>query len=330
MRHFRTDRLTCTITVWLLGACAAFALAGQALAQADWPKQPLRIVVGFAPGGGNDILSRLVAQKLSERLGQAVVVENRPGANGFIAAELVARAPPDGYTMFSATTGTMVIAPAVYSKLPYDPLKSFAHVGIIAYSPLVLVVDAARGINSVSELVAYTKANPDKSNYGSTSPLFTLPSELFKLKTGAKLEFIPFKGSQETATAILNGQIIASIIDPAPVLPHVKSGKMKLLAAAGSARYSDLPDTPTLRELGVDVVLDVFMGFVAPAGTPPPIIARLETEFAAIRKMPDIGERLRAAGMPVGGGSAQEMTDTIVRELPVWSAVAKAANIKLD
>lgn len=316
--------------------CAVLTLAlsvqlpVQVSAQSDWPKQALKIVVGFAPGGGNDILSRSVAQKLGERLGQPVLVENRPGANGFIAAELVARSAPDGYTLFSATTGTMVIAPAVYSKLPYDPLKSFTHVGIMAHSPLVLVVDAARGISSVNELVAYTKANPDKSNYGSTSPLFTLPTELFKLKTGAKLELIPFKGSTETATAILNGQLVASIIDPGPVLPHVKSGKMKLLAAAGAARYADLPDTPTLKELGVDVVLDVFMGFVAPAGTPPAVVKRLETEFAAIRQMPDIGERLRAAGMPMAGGTAKDMTETIAREIPVWTAVAKTANVKLD
>ena len=318
------------IVLGLLAALCSTVLPASTRAQPDWPRQPIKIMVGFAPGGGNDILSRAVAQKLSERLGQTVLVENRPGANGFIAAELVARSAPDGYTLFSATSGTMVIAPAVYSKLPYDPLKSFTHIGIMALSPLVLVVDASRGINSIGELVAYTRANPEKSNYGSTSPLFTLPTELFKLKTGAKLEHIPFKGSTETASGILTGQLVASIIDPGPVLPHVKSGKMRMLATASLARSADLPDTPTLRELGVDVVLEVFMGFVASAGTPPAVVRRLETEFAAIRKMPDIGERLRSAGMPMGGGTAQDMTDTIAREIPIWTAVAKAANIKLD
>lgn len=314
----------------LLCALCSAILSPSAQAQTDWPRQPLKILVGFAPGGGNDILSRAVAQKLSERLGQSVLVENRPGANGFIAAELVARSAPDGYTLFSATTGTMVIAPSVYSKLPYNPLKSFAHVGIMAAYPLLLVVDASRGINSVKDLVAYTQANPDKSNYGSTSPLFTLPSELLKLKTGARLEFIPFKGSTETATAMLNGQVVASIIDPGPALPHVKSGKLKLLATTGEKRFVELPETPTLKELGVDVAINVFMGFSAPAGTPPAVIKRLETEFTAIRKMPDITERLRSAGILMASGSAQEMTDTIAREIPIWTAVAKAANIKLD
>ena len=184
-------------------AAAMLAAAPAAHAQGDnaagWPKQPIKIIVGFAPGGGNDVVSRIIGHKLGERLGVPVLIENRAGASGFIAADLVARASPDGYTLFSATMGTMVISPAVYAKLPYDPLKSFAHIGIVGSSSLALVVDASRGIGTIGDLVAYTKANPDKSNYGSASPLFQLPTELFKAKTGARVEHIPFKGSQETA-----------------------------------------------------------------------------------------------------------------------------------
>lgn len=319
-----------SIGTCLMSACIAAGMTQSGSAQADYPSRPIKIIVGFVPGGGNDIMSRVVGQKLGELLGQPVLVENRPGAGGFIAADLVARSPPDGYTLFSATTGTMVIAPSVYSKLPYDPLKSFTHVGITAAYPLVLVVDATRGISTVGDIVSYTKANPDKSNYGSTSPLFQLPMELFKVKTGARLEFIPFKGSQETTSAMLNGQVVAAIIDPAPVLPHIKSGKLKLLATTGNARFAELPETPTLREIGVDVAIDVFMGFSAPAATPPATVKKLEGALAAARKMPDVQERLRAAAMPAAGGTAQQMTETITREIPVWTAVAKAADIKLD
>jgi len=325
MERSRASRLQALIA---LAAAASSPLVAQA--QTDWPRQPSKIMVGFAPGGGNDVMSRVVGQKLSERLGQPVLVENRPGANGFIAAELVVRAPPDGYTLFSATTGTMVIAPSVYTKLPYDPLKSFVHLGITAAYPLVLVVDASRGIKSIADLVTYTKANPDKSNYGSTSPLFQLPTELFKTKTGARLEHIPFKGSTETATGMLTGQVLAAIIDPAPVLTHVKSGKLRLLATTGETRFAELPETPTLKEEGVDLTIETFMGFVAPAGTPPAVIKRYETALAEIRKMPDVAERLRGAGMPVAGSTAQDMKDTIAREIPLWTAVAKTANVKLD
>lgn len=318
----------------LVGIGLFLLLPGEANAQqgdaSGFPNRPIRIVVGFAPGGGNDIMSRIYAQKLTERLGVPVLVENKPGAGGFIAAEIVARAPADGYTWFSATTGTLVIAPAVYSKLPYDPIKSFAPIGVTANYPLVLVVESSRGIGSVKDLVAYIKAHPDKANYGSSSPLFQLPTELLKSKTGTKIEHIPFKGSTEVVGGLINGQLLMSIIDPGPVLPHMKSGKFKALATTGNVRFAEMPDVPTLKELGVDVTMEAFMGFVSAAGTPPAAIKRLETELAALRKMPDLNERMTAAGMPVAGGSAKEMADILVGEIPKWTAVAKAANIKLD
>lgn len=317
-------------TAALLAALALVSMPRAAHAQADWPKQPIRIIVGFAPGGGNDVVSRIIGQKLSERLNVPVLIENRAGAGGFIAADLVARAPPDGYTLFSATMGTMVISPAVYSKLPYHPLKSFAHVGIIGSNSLALVVDASRNISSIPELVAYTKANPAKSNYGSASPLFQLPTELFKLKTGAIVEHIPFKGSQEVTGAMLNGQVLMAMIDTGPIMSPLKAGKLKLLATTGAARNVVLTEAPTLQELGLDVTLDSFIGFVTTAGTPAAVIRRYETELAAIRQMPDVRERMLAAGQPVAGSTAQHMTETIEREMPKWSAIAKAANIKLD
>ena len=320
-------------TVAAAAALAVLARAGHAQTPdeiASYPNRPVKLVVGFAPGGANDIVSRIVGQKLSERLGQPVVVENKTGAGGFIAGEYVARAPRDGYTLFTATSGMFVIAPAIYSKLPYDPINSFAPIGVVAVYPMSLVVDASRNINSVNELVTYIKANPAKANYGSVSALFQLATELFMSKTGTRLEHIPFKSSLETTASMLNGQVLMTMSDPAPVLPHIKSGKLKLLGVAGAKRAEQFPEAPTLKELGIDMEVEVFAGLVTTAGTPPAIVKRLETELAAIRQMPDAVERLKGVGMPVAGGTAQEFADLIARQIPMWTAIAKAANIKMD
>lgn len=302
-----------------------------AAAQADaYPSKPSRIVVGFAPGGATDLLARVVAGKLSERLGQPVVVENRPGAGSLVAGEVVARAPPDGYTLLMGPSGPMVFAPAVYSKMPYDSIKSFVPIGIIAAYPLVLVVGADQPVKSVADLIAYTKANPEKSNYASASPLFQLSTELFKTRTGSLAEHVPFKGSLEGATAMMKGEVLMALIDPSTVVPFIKSGKLRLLAHSGKGRNEEFPDTPSLESLGIDVVVDVFSGVLAPAGTPTTIVERLEREMAAIRRMPDVIERLKSLGVPVAGSSAKHFSEVIAREIPMWTAVAKAAKIKLD
>ena len=326
-------RWKCTFAA--ASASIAFgAAAPAALAQADpaagFPNRPLKLVVGFGPGGANDIMSRIVGQKLSERLGQPVVIENKPGAGGFIAAEIVARAPPDGYTLLSATSGTFVISPAVYSKLPYDPIKSFAPIGMCISYSLILVVDGSRGINSLQDLVSFIKANPDKANYAGSSPLFQLATELFMARTGTRLEYIPFKSSQESTSGVLTGQTLMTIIDPGPTLAHIKTGKLKLLANAASQRTAEFPDTPTLKELGVDMSVEVFGGLVTTAGTPPAIVKRLETELIEIRKQPDTIEKLKAAGMPVGGSTAAAFAQDIESGIKMWKAVAEAAKIKLD
>ena len=315
-------------------AWAAVSAAGPAvLAQGDaagYPNRAIKIVVGFAPGGATDILARTLAQKLGERLGQPVVVENKPGGGSIVAAEAVARAAPDGYTLLMGPSGPIVFTPAVYSKLPYDAQKSFAPIGIIAAYPLVLVVGADMPIKSVAELVAYSKANPAKSNYASSSALFQLATELFKAKTTAPIEHIPFKGSLDGATAIMKGEVLMALIDPGSVVPLIKSGKLRLLAHTGAGRSADFPDTPSLSETGIDVVVEVFSGVLAPSGTPGTIVERLEREFAAIRKLPDFMERLQALGLPVAGSTASHFSEVIAREIPMWTAVAKAANIKLD
>lgn len=328
MKLVRLGALLTVLPSLLLGFTAG-AIA-QTDASAGYPNRPSKLFVGFAPGGATDILARTIAQKLSERLGQPVVVENRPGGGGVLSGEIVSRAPPDGYTLLMGMSGPMVFAPAVYSKMPYDSTKSFTPIGIVASYPLLVVVSADKPIKSVADLVAYAKANPSKSNYASASPLFQLSTELFKAKTGAPIEHIPFKGSLDGTTAIMKGEVLTALIDPAPVVPHIAAGKLRLLAHTGVGANPEFPGTPSLKQAGVDVVVEVFGGLLAPVGTPAPIVARLESELAQIRKMPDVIERLKGLGMPVRESSAKDFAAVISREIPMWSETAKAANIKLD
>ena len=318
----------------VLAAVTPF-VGGTAFAQSDaaagYPKQPVKIVVGFSPGGSNDLLARLLAQKLAERLGQPFVVENKPGANAIIAAEHVMRATPDGYTLLMAPAGTLVINPSVYAKLPYDALKSFEFVSNAATYPFVLSVGASHPAKSVAELVAWGKANPDKANYSSSSAIFQLASELFNLKTGTKFVHIPFKSGGENVTAVITGQVAMVFADTGPLMPQVKSGRIRPLATSGAKRLAELPEVPTMAEAGVEgVVVDGFSGIVAPKGTPAPIVGKLESELIAIIKLPDMRERLSQIGLIPAGETSAEFAARVAREIPMWTAVAKAANIKLE
>ena len=298
---------------------------------AAWPKQPIKLVIGFAAGGGNDLIARIVGAKLGERVGQPVVVENKPGAGANIAAEAVARAAPDGYTLLVVPPATCCINPAVYSKLPYDPIGSFEYVTIIAHFPILLAVATDSPHRSVAELVAWAKANPARANYASTSAFFQLLTELFKLKTGAPLEHIPYKGSNEMMTAVLNGQATAAFVDASALMGQVKAGKARVLATAGTRRYGELPDVPTLVEAGVTgVAVDGWSGLAAPKGTPAAIVHRLADEIAAIVKLPDVEERFRALGVAGGGGTPEPIGKRVEREKAIWTEVAKAAGVKLE
>ncbi len=316
------------ILVLALGLLATLAPAH---AQGDWPHQPIKIVIGFPPGGGNDILARAYGQKLQESLKQPVVIENKPGAAGFIAAEQVARAAPDGYTLLMGPSGTLSFAPAVYSKLPYDPQKSFEPIAILGRFPLVIAVNADLGIKTVAELVAWAKANPSRSNYGSTSPAFQLPTELFKQKTGIEAVHIPFKGSHEKMTAVASGQIAFAFVDPGPTTAHVRSGRARVIATTGAKRTAEFSDVPTLAEAGIaGIDVEIYGGLLAPKGTPAAVIARLEREIDAAARSPDVVERLRGLNIPVSDIRAAGFAKLIAAEIPMWTAVAKAANVKLD
>ena len=307
------------------------AASAQSDASAGWPKQPVRMVVGLAPGGANDIMARIVAQKLTERLGQPTIVENKPGAGGTIAADMVARATPDGYTLLVCPSGSMVINPSVYSKLPYDPLTSYELIANMVIYHLVLSVSATQPIRSVGELVAWGKANPDKANYASTSAVFQLTTELFNQKTGAKFQHIPFKSGAELVSAVLTGQTVMTFADAASAMPQFKAGGLRPLASTGAARLPELPNVPTLAEAGIDgVVVEGFIGLAAPKGTPAAIVKKLETEVMAIVRLPDVQARIRDLGLIADASSGAAFRERIARDIPKYTAVAKAAGIKFD
>src|SRR3954468_21680300 len=252
--------------------CVVLAFACQpASAQEDpakYPAKPIHIIVGFTAGGGNDIIARVYGQKLSESLGQPVIIENKPGAGAIVATEYVAKSAADGYTLLVGASG-MAINQAVFAKLPYDSVRDFVAISELASFPLILIVNPSSPIKSVAELVAYAKANPDKTNYSSSSASFQLVTELFKQKTGAPMQVIPYKGANDSVMAVISGQVTATIADAGPVSGQVKSGLVRALAVAAPKRMEDFPDVPTMKEAGADLDAVLWSGIFVPKQTSP-------------------------------------------------------------
>jgi tripartite-type tricarboxylate transporter receptor subunit TctC len=313
-------------------ALGAIALTGASAQEAttNYPTRAIHIVVGFTPGGGNDIIARVVGQKLSESLGQPVIIENKPGAGAIVATEHVAKAAPDGYTLLVGASGAMAINPAVYAKLPYDPIRDFVPVSELGSFPLILVVNAASPVKSVAELVAYTKANPSKSNYSSSSAAFQLVTEMFKQKTGAPMEVVPYKGANDSVMAVISGQVIATIADAGPVAGQIHGGQVRALAVTAPNRMDDFPDVPTMKEAGADVDAELWSGIFAPKGTPPGIVKKLEGEFRRITRLPDVIARFKPLGIEPVGNSSEEFTKILAADVARWTEVAKAGNIKME
>jgi tripartite-type tricarboxylate transporter receptor subunit TctC len=316
-------------------ASAAFLLAAIASASAQedpakYPSRPIHIVVGFTPGGGNDLIARIVGQKLSEDLGQPVIIDNKPGAGAIVATEYVAKSAPDGYTLLVGASGAMSINPAVYAKLSYDPVRDFIPISELGSFPLILIVNASSPFKSVAELVTYAKANPDKANYSSASTAFQLATELFKQKTGAPLQEIPYKGAADSVMAVISSQVTATIADAGPVSGQIKGGQVRALAVAAPKRTEDLPDIPTMKEAGADVEAVLWSGLFAPKNTPPAIAKKLEGEFMRIAREPDVIARLKPLGIESVGNSSDEFAKILASDIARWTAVAKAANIKLE
>src|SRR3954462_10321687 len=313
----------------ILLALALTATAGPAHAQTDYPNRTIRIVVGFAAGGGNDIFARLIGAKLPDLIGHAVIIENKPGAGARLGNEYAANQSADGYTLLVAASGGMSIASAIYPKLGYHPTKSFRPVTMIASFPLILAEPANHPAKDVKELVAWMKGNPDKSNYATSSPAFTIATELFKLKTGAPGQPIPYKGSGESLVSVVGGQTLLTIADGPPAVPLVKGGQVKALAVTGSARSAELPDVPTMAEAGLaEVNTKLWSGVFVPAGTPAPIVKKLEDTLRKVIADPDVNAKLRAMAVDPGGNASDEFRAMIDADIKTTAEVVKAAKLE--
>ena len=297
----------------------------------SYPAKPIRLIIPFPPGGATDIFGRVLAQKLGELIGQSVVIENRPGAGGVIGSEMAAKATPDGYTILLATTSTHSIGPALNPKMPYDARKDFAPVIHLADATNILIASPTLPVNSLKELIAYAKANPGKLNFGSSGngTIVHLTGEQFKAATGTFVVHIPYRGTALTIPDLIAGQIAFVFDNIASALPHVRSGKVKSLGISQLKRSPLVPDIPTMDEAGLKgFESNTYFGVFAPAGTPVPIIQRLNAEINKALQVADFRERLGALGAEPVGGPPEALARAIVRDFDKYAAVIKRAGIK--
>ena len=303
-----------------------------AAAQA-YPIKPIHLVVPFPPGGPTDIVGRLVAQKLSDALGQPVVVENRPGAGGTVGSAAVAKASPDGYTLLYGSTSTLAIAPSLYPKAGYDPMKDFAPISLVSRGPIILAVNANVPAKSLREFIALAKSQPGKINYGSagsgTPP--HLAAELFKSVAGVDLLHVPYKGGAPAISDLAGGQVQVIFEGLPSLLPHIKSGKVRALAITGQKRDAALPDVPTMAEAGLaGYDANFWSGLVAPAGTPRDAIERLNGVLVKALASTEVREALARQGLEAAGTSPAEFAKFIAAEIEKWGRVVKASGAKVD
>ena len=312
---------------------APLALHGAAaFAQASYPNRPLRLIVGFTPGGGVDINARLVASRLTEYLGQPAVVENRPGAGTNIANELVAKAAPDGYTLLF-TSGALAVNMALYRKLPFDALRDFAPVSIFSESPNLLVVSSRMPARDVAELLALARAKPGVMNYSSAGTGTTqhMAGELFKLRTGTDIVHVPFKGSAPSLTALIAGDVDMTFVNIPAIIQQVRAGRLRPLAYAAARRSDLMPDVPTLQEVGVSGAdVSVWYGLLAPAGTPREIVDALASAVGRAARAPDMRQRLVDQGADPVGNTPEEFAKLLREEVARWKEVVAATGIHAD
>jgi len=317
---------------WRSGAALPLLmLAAGSISAADYPVRPIRFVLGFAPGGASDTMARTVATRLSEGLGQPVVVDNRAGAGGNIAAEIVARSAPDGYTMLLGNNGILAINVSLYPKIGFDPVKDFAPVVLIASQPNILVVNPSVPANSVKELVALAKSKPGQLNYASPGAGTTghLAADLFKSMAGVNFVVVPFKGGGPAVLAVLTGECQFIFATALSVQPQIKAGKVRALAVTTARRSPSFPELPTVAEAGVpgfDAI--TWHGVVVPARTPQAVIARLNREFNKLLQTADMRERLMTLGSDIIGGEPKQLTDLMRVEIPRWAKVIRESGAR--
>jgi tripartite-type tricarboxylate transporter receptor subunit TctC len=308
----------------------ALALAASISAAQAYPTKPIRLIVGSSPGGGGDTMARLVAQPLSSSLAQQVIVDNRPGAGGNIGADIVAKAPPDGYTLLFIFSGH-VVNPTLYPKLPFDTLRDFAAVTQLATNESMLVVHPSLPVKSVKDLIAVAKQGPGKYSIAALpSSSQHLGSELFKLQAGIDLLYVPYKGNGPALADLIGGQVQVMFNTIAITLPHVQGGKLRALAVAGAKRSRLAPDLPTVAEAGLPgFSFNGWYGIVAPSKTPRPVVNRLSEDLRRIVKTPEIVDRMNATGNEAVGSTPEEFDRLIREEIPKWAKVIRAAKITL-
>ena len=323
--------MTCRSTLKIVVTVFALLLSILAGAQ-QYPGQPIRIIVPYPPGGSSDLAVRTVGAKISESLGQPVVVENRSGAAGQVGIQVVVRSPADGYTLVATPNGPVSIS-AHLQKLPYDPAKDLVPVAMLAWVPIGIAVNSAVPVHNLKDFIGFSKGKPDGVSYSvsGVGTLMQLAGELMKSMTGANLVAVPYKGAAPAATAILSGEVPAGISDLVTLLPHATSGRIRILALANSTRTTTAPDLPTVAESGVPGYgADGWIGMFAPAGTPPHIIARLNAEVARSLALPEVRQALGKAGLEPAPMRSEDMGRFVLDEIKKWGKVIKDANININ
>jgi tripartite-type tricarboxylate transporter receptor subunit TctC len=322
-----------TRRAFVLGAATAPLLARETMAQAGFPSRPLRIVIGFPPGGGIDILARLMAPKISDRLGQPVVVENRPGANGLIATQGVAQSEPDGHTIFFGTTGNLAVNPVIYAgRSGLDIERDFAPLSLVASLPFVLVVNPSVPATSLKELIAFAKTRPREILFGSSGNggLPHLSGELLNLQAGIAARHVPYRGSAPAFTDLISGQVQFVFDALAIAQPHIESRQLRALATTGSKRMAALPDVPVAKDTLPDFEVVNWYGMVVRAGTPAAIVSRLNQEVVNALRQPDVAERAASLGLELVGSTPEQFAALQRDEIAKWGGVIRTANIKVE
>jgi|SRR5215207_2371928 len=320
------------MTKALLSVLVGMMLATTSLQAQEWPAKPVRVIVPFGPGSTPDVVARLIADHLQQKLGQPFVVENKPGASGNTGTDAVAKAEPDGYTIGVSIGGPLAINTLLFSKLPYDPAKDIAPITQLVTQPSILAVNASLGVNSVGELLALLKKDPGKFNFGSigNGSLSHLAMEAIAQKSGTQLVHVPYQGSPQAVTALIRNDVQMGCLPGISVVSQAQSGSIKMLAVSTAERSKLIADLPTLKEAGIDVEADAWMGLIAPAKTPDTIIAKLNREVSEAIKTAAIRDKLATQLMQPVGNTPAEFRAKIEAEIERWAPVIKAANIKIN